>query len=74
MKRMTDPELQVLLKSMTPQQKIEFLEELEEQERRLRLRNARGDMISFAKEVYPGFKEGAHHRKLAKIFADVACR
>ncbi len=42
MKRMTDPELQVLLKSMSPQQKLEFLEELDEQERRLRLRNARG--------------------------------
>ena len=72
MNRISDAELQALLKSMTPEQKAEFLEELEEQERRLRLRNARGDMISFAKEVYPGFKEGAHHRKLAKIFADVA--
>jgi hypothetical protein len=72
MKRMTDPELQALLKSMTPQQKMEFLEELEEQQRRLQLRQARGDMLSFAKEVYPGFKEGAHHRKLSKIFADVA--
>jgi hypothetical protein len=38
MKRMTDPELQALLKSMTPQQKMEFLEELEEQQRRLQLR------------------------------------
>ena len=64
MKRMTDPELQALLKSMTPQQKMEFLEELEEQQRRLQLRQARGDMLSFAKEVYQGFKEGAHHRKL----------
>jgi hypothetical protein len=72
MNRITNAELQALLKSMTPQQKIEFLEELEEQQRRLQLRQARGDMLSFAKEVYPGFKEGAHHRKLSKIFADVA--
>jgi hypothetical protein len=72
MNRITNAELQALLKSMTPQQKMEFLEELEEQQRRLQLRQARGDMLSFAKEVYPGFKEGAHHRKLSKIFADVA--
>jgi hypothetical protein len=32
MKRITDAELQALLKSMTPQQKMEFLEELEEQQ------------------------------------------
>ncbi len=58
MNRITNAELQALLKSMTPQQKMEFLEELEEQQRRLQLRQARGDMLSFAKEVYPGFKEG----------------
>jgi len=28
-------------------------------------------MIEFAKYVYPGFKVGPHHRKLAKIFQDV---
>jgi hypothetical protein len=28
-------------------------------------------MIEFAKHVYPGFKVGPHHRKLAKIFQDV---
>jgi hypothetical protein len=72
MNRITDSEIQALLKSLAPQQKLEFLEELEEQQRRLQLRQARGDMLSFAKEVYPGFKEGAHHRKLSKIFADVA--
>jgi hypothetical protein len=57
MNRITNAELQALLKSMTPQQKMEFLEELEEQQRRLQLRQARGDMLSFAKEVYPGLKK-----------------
>jgi predicted phage terminase large subunit-like protein len=72
MNRLSETEIQTLLAGLTPQQKYEFLEELEEQQRRLRLKNARGNMIDFAKEIYPGFKEGAHHRKLAKIFADVA--
>jgi predicted phage terminase large subunit-like protein len=32
---------------------------------------ARSDMLEFAKAVYPGFKIGPHHRKLAKIFTEV---
>jgi len=57
---------------MTAIQKLEFLEELEEQERRTKLKMAQNSVIEFAKAVYPGFKEGPHHRKIAKIFADVA--
>jgi predicted phage terminase large subunit-like protein len=56
---------------MTPQQKLEFLEDLEEQTRRLSLKKAQGSMTAFARHIYPGFKEGPHHRKLAAIFKDV---
>jgi len=56
---------------MTPQQKLEFLEDLEEQTRRLSLKKAQGSMTAFARHIYPGFKEGPHHRKLASIFKDV---
>jgi predicted phage terminase large subunit-like protein len=35
------------------------------------LHKAQTDPIEFAKRVYPGFKVGPHHRKLAKIFQDV---
>ena len=72
MQRMTDSEVAALLATMTPAQKLEFLEELEEQERRIRLKKAQTSMTAFAHEIYPGFKEGAHHRKLAQIFKDVA--
>lgn len=68
---LSQPEIDALLATMTPLQKIEFLEELEEQDRRLKLKQAQGSLTSFAHAVYPGFKEGPHHRKLAKIFADV---
>jgi len=65
-------EINALLKTLTPTQKIEFLEELEEQHRRAGLKRAQGSMTSFAQAVYPGFKEGPHHRKLAKIFQAIA--
>ncbi len=69
---LSQTELDALLKTLTPQQKLEFIEELEEQEKRLRLKQAQNSLTAFAHKVYPGFKEGPHHRKLAKIFADVA--
>jgi len=69
--RLSDAEIQVLLSSMTPQQKLEFLEDLEEQTRRISLKKSQGSMTAFARHIYPGFKEGPHHRKLASIFKDV---
>ena len=53
------------------QELMEMLEVFEERERRYALHNSRLNMIDFAKKVYPGFKVGPHHRKLAKIFQDV---
>ena len=72
MQKLTDTEVQSLLSTLTPKQKLEFLEELEERHRRVSVDNAKNSMTAFAHHVYPGFKEGPHHRKLAKIFADVA--
>ena len=37
---LSQPEIDALLETMTPLQKIEFLEELEEQDRRLKLKQA----------------------------------
>ena len=71
MSLLNDTEIQVLLSSLTPQQKVEFLENLEEQTRRLSIKKAQSSITAFARHVYPGFKEGAHHRKLANIFKDV---
>lgn len=65
-------EVDALLAKLSPTEKLEFLEELEEQARRVRLKKAQTSMTAFAHAVYPGFKEGAHHRKLAQIFKDVA--
>lgn len=67
----SEKELELLLSTMTMQEKLDFLDALEEKEKRSRITAAQNSLISFAEEVYPGFKEGAHHRKLAKIFDDV---
>ena len=63
--------LQKVLPTMTVKEKMDLFEMLEEREKRLSNVLGRSDMLEFAKYVYPGFKVGAHHRKLAKIFTDV---
>jgi predicted phage terminase large subunit-like protein len=59
------------LPHMTKAEKLAFLGNLEKKEARFQLKKAKSDPIEFAKHVYPGFKVGPHHRKLAKIFQDV---
>ncbi len=63
--------LQKALPYMNAQEKAELLQDLEEREKRARLAAAQDNMLGFAKAVYPGFKIGPHHKKLAKIFTDV---
>ena len=62
---------QMALASMTRAEKELFLADLMEKDRRWELNKAQSDPISFAHRVYPGFKVGPHHKKLAKIFQDV---
>ena len=62
---------QLAMKDMTKAEKLAWLRNIEKKEDRVTLKQARQDPIAFAKQVYPGFKVGPHHRKLAKIFQDV---
>ena len=59
------------VKDMTKEEKIAYLALLDKKEERWKLKRAQNDPIEFAKRVYPGFKIGPHHRKLARIFDDV---
>jgi predicted phage terminase large subunit-like protein len=71
---LTKRELEALLKAlphMSVEDKMELLDDLEVREKRARLSAANHNMLGFAQAVYPGFKIGPHHRKLAKIFTDV---
>jgi predicted phage terminase large subunit-like protein len=62
---------QMALKDMTKIEKAAFLAQLEEKDTRFQIREAQTDPLKFARRVYPGFKTGPHHRKLAKIFEAV---
>ena len=59
------------LSRMTKGEKLEALQLLDGKEDYIHKNQAKTDMIEFAKAVYPGFKVGPHHRKLAKIFSEV---
>lgn len=71
---LTKRELEALeraLPTLSVKEKMELLDDLELREHRTRLAAAQDNMLGFALAVYPGFKIGPHHRKLAKIFTDV---
>ena len=59
------------LPTMSVANKMELFADLEVRERRATLQAAQSNMLGFANAVYPGFKVGPHHKKLAKIFTDV---
>ena len=63
--------LQRVLPTLSPQEKEELLADLEERATRAAKKAAQTNMLGFATEVYPGFKIGPHHKKLARIFEDV---
>jgi hypothetical protein len=60
--------IQRALPTMSLKEKVELMDMLEEREKRYKLVSGRTNMLEFAKHVYPGFKVGPHHRKLARIF------
>ena len=71
---LTPEQAQALFKNLgklTAAEKLEALELLDKAQEHKQKSLARSDMIEFAKSVYPGFKVGPHHRKLAKIFTEV---
>lgn len=63
--------LQKLLPTLSPAEKEELLSDLEERAARAAKKAAQTSLLGFATQVYPGFKVGPHHRKLAKVFQDV---
>ena len=63
--------IKLALPTLTTKEKLELLEDLDVREKRATLAAAKTNMLGFASAVYPGFKIGPHHKKLAKIFTDV---
>jgi predicted phage terminase large subunit-like protein len=75
MKPVLSPEeiqaLNRVLPTLSAQEKAELLQDLEERATRASKKIGRDSLLGFALHVYPGFKIGPHHRKLAKIFEEV---
>ena len=75
MKPVLSPEeiqaLNRVLPTLSAKEKAELLQDLEERAARASKNIGQDSMLGFALHVYPGFKIGPHHRKLAKIFEDV---
>ena len=63
--------LQQALPTMSLKEKMELMDLLEVREQRAKLAVASHSVLGFANAVYPGFKVGPHHRKLAKLFTEV---
>jgi predicted phage terminase large subunit-like protein len=71
---MNQNEIRALQKNLhlySAKEKAELLADLEERTARAGKKVAQTSILGFATEVYPGFKVGPHHRKLARIFEDV---
>ena len=72
---LSDVELQLALKQLTSLPKHEQIElntMLTQLEKVKGLEKSQNTFLDFIHHVYNGYKVGAHHAKLAKIFEDIA--
>jgi predicted phage terminase large subunit-like protein len=75
LENLTPQQIQLLI-SRIPElptaEKVQLLEELEVHDLKNARRRAREDFLTFCHRIYPGFKEGAHHRHLRPLLHDMA--
>ena len=64
--------LRAALPSLPDKEKRRVAELLKQYSSEMTKKVGRDDFLSFIHHVYPGYKVGPHHRKLAKIFEDIA--
>ena len=64
--------LKTHIKLLSPNEKLEALDEISRYEAEQVKKVGQTDLLSFADHVYPGYKVGPHHRRLANIFEDIA--
>ena len=58
--------------SLPKNEQIELLQLLDALESKTQLTKRQNTFLDFVNHVYPGYKVGAHHEKLAKIFEEIA--
>ena len=54
------------------EEKLHMIDALDRKIKDLHVQAARGDILEFAKRVYPNYVVGKHHRFMAKLFKDIA--
>ena len=64
--------LKTHIKLLSPNEKLEALDEISRYEAEQVKKVGQNDLLSFADHVYPGYKVGPHHRRLANIFEEIA--
>jgi predicted phage terminase large subunit-like protein len=64
--------LKKLLPHASPDEKREILQDLDFWESQQAQSLGQKRLLAFADHVYPGYKVGPHHKRLAKIFEDIA--
>ena len=64
--------LKTHIKLLSPNEKLEALDEISRYEAEQVKKIGQTDLLSFADHVYPGYKVGPHHRRLANIFEEIA--
>ena len=71
----TDAELDKALANislLTATEQQQLLSELDALEKTQTVEKRQNTFLEFVKHVYPGYKVGAHHKRLAQIFEDIA--
>ena len=64
--------LKTALPNMPDKQKRRVLELMKQYEAQMTQNLGKESFLDFVKHVYPGYKVGPHHLKLAEIFEDIA--
>lgn len=75
LEHLTPAQIQLLIARIPElplQEKVDLLERLEAYDLKNARRRAREDFLVFCHRVYPGFKEGPHHRHLRPLLHDMA--
>jgi len=57
---------------MSTDQKQILLGMLDEKIKKLEIKAAQSDLVRFAKEVYPNYSVGGHHKVMARLFKEIA--
>jgi hypothetical protein len=64
--------LEKALPHMSDKERQRNLALLKDYQKEMKQKNGKANFLDFIKHVYPGYKIGAHHARLAKLFEEIA--